>query len=244
LVITVEVPMSPNPVALPIFVGRLVSLGVFLSLVLVAPLAFAQERPSPIRLNNSQKASVHAGEVHVELVEGESVNRGVVVGIIQAPVSEVQPLVERCWEYGDWREALMDTSLIRRESSEVVICSGTAIVPFPARNRHGHFRVHNRTTTVGGVESFVSSFAYIEGSGNLEDMFGYWILQPYGANEEHTLLKHVLNVDIGGFLPGALVRWATRRTLPDTVIGIREQLNSRNGSGLSGPDYWRDHSYD
>jgi hypothetical protein len=210
----------------------LLSVGLVLLLSLVSSLAVADD-PPPLRLNGSQKAILHGGDVHVELHEGD-VNRGVVVGIIQAPLDEVRPLVERCWEYGDWRESLTDTSLVRRESSEVVICGGTAVVPFPARNRSGHFRVHNRTTTVGGVESFVSSFQYIEGSGNLEDMFGYWILQPYGPNGEHTLLKHELNVDIGGFLPGALVRWATRRTLPDTVMGIREQLNRP----------WRNFSYD
>lgn len=214
----------------------------FLSLLLASPV-MAGEEPERIRLTNGQKATIHAGDVHVELQEGE-INRGVVIGIVQAPMADVIPLVANCWEYGDWREALIDTKLERRVSDDVVICSGTAVVPFPARNRSGNFRVHNRHQRVGGIDSYVSSFKYIEGSGNMEDMFGYWILTPYGPNGEHTILKHVLNVDIGGFLPGALVRWATRRTLPDTVIGIREVLTKRNSTGASGPNYWIDHSYE
>ena len=225
--------------------GKLLSttLAGFLLLSFVAFPAFAGEEPERIRLTNTQQTILHSGDVHVELQQGD-INRGIVVGIIQAPVSDVMPLVGNCWEYGDWREALIDTKLERRISDEVVICSGTAVVPFPARNRSGHFRVHNRNETVGGIPSFVSSFKYIEGSGNMEDMFGYWIIQPYGPDGEHTLLKHVLNVDIGGFLPGALVRWATRATLPDTVFGIREVLNRRNGSNLSGPKFWQPYSYD
>lgn len=230
---------------IPPFRWRLLSTTflVLLAISLSASPLFAQEDPERILLTNSQRAKIHAGDVHVELQEGE-INRGVVIGIIQHPVADVIPLVANCWEYGNWREALIDTGLEGRESSDVVICSGTAVVPFPARNRSGHFRVHNRHETIGGINSYVSSFKYIEGSGNMEDMFGYWIIHPYGPNGEHTILKHVLNVDIGGFLPGALVRWATRRTLPDTVFGIREVLNRRNGTNLSGPRYWQNQSYD
>lgn len=205
--------------------------------------AFASETPEPIRLSSAEKNKLHTGEVHVELQEGD-INRGIVVGIIQAPVDDVIPLISRCWEYDDWRESLTDTALERRESEEVVICSGTAVVPFPARNRDGHFRVYNRHETIGGVDSFVSNFDYIEDSGSLEDMFGYWILHSYGPNDEHTLIKHVLNVDIGGFLPGFLVRWATRRILPDTIFGIRELLTKREGKSLSGPEFWQSYSYE
>lgn len=205
--------------------------------------AFASETPEPIRLSGPQRAKLHTGEVHVELQEGEN-NRGLVVGIIQAPVDDVIPLIARCWEYDNWREAIIDTGLERRESEEVVVCSGTAVVPFPARNRDGHFRVYNRQARVGGVDSFVSNFDYIEGSGSLEDMFGYWILHPYGPNDEHTLIKHVLNVDIGGFLPGFLVRWATRRILPDTIFGIREFLSKRDGKNLSSPEFWQSYRYE
>lgn len=220
-----------------------IALAFLVTLIFLAPSAFAQESPAPVRLTNSQLSDVHSGEVYVTLEEG-TVNRGVVIGIVQAPIADVIPLVERCWEYDAWRDNITDTTLERRISSEVVICGGTAVVPFPARNRHGHFRVYNRTTDIGGVESFVSSFNYVTGTGNLEDMFGYWLLHPYGPNGEHTMVKHVLNVDIGGWLPGALVRWATRRTLPDTVLGIRERLNNDNNGRLSAPLYWRNHNYD
>ncbi len=212
-----------------------------LTMLLVATAAGAQETPSQPSLSASDLAKVHAGEVVIEVDQGESLNRGVVVGIVQAPVNDVIPLVARCWEYGDWRDSLTDTSLKARPEDDVVICGGTAKTPFPARDRHGDFRVQNRVTDVGGFRSFVSTFQYVKDSGNMEDMFGYWVLRSYGPDGEHTMLKHVLNVDIGGWLPDTLVRWATRRTLPETVIGIRRQLAD---SSRSEPDFWVSHNYD
>lgn len=218
----------------------------FALLLTGASVAFAgsSEPVRPINLSDSQRARIERGEVLVTLQQNDDVNRGVATGIIQAPMSDVVPLVEECWKYGDWRDNIKDTSLVSRSSDERVVCAGTAKVPFPARDRDGHFNVHNHTRELGGVESFVSTFSYIEGSGNLGDMFGYWILQPYGPNNEHTLMRHVLNVDIGGWLPDFLVRWATRSTLPDMVVGARAYLNKKKSQNLPGPNFWREHSYE
>src|SRR5690554_2825677 len=211
-----------------------------------ASFAFAgsSEEVRPINLNDSQRTRIERGDVLVTLQQNDSVNRGVATGIIQAPMSDVVPLVEECWKYGDWRDNIKDTSLVSRSSNERVVCAGTAKVPFPARDRDGHFNVHNHTRTLGGVESFVSTFSYIDGSGNLGDMYGYWILQPYGPNDEHTLMRHVLNVDIGGWLPDFLVRWANSRILPDMVIGARQYLADRARTGVKGPSFWKNHSYE
>lgn len=219
----------------------ILSVGCLLALLLLSATAVANETPSQPDLSAAEWDKIHDGHVHVELEEDESVNRGVIIGIVQAQINDVIPYVARCWEYGDWRDSLTDTSLDGRPEENVVICGGTAKTPFPARDRDGQFRVHNRVTDVDGQRSFVSSFDYIEGSGNMEDMFGYWVLRSYGPDGEHTLVKHVLNVDIGGWLPDFLVTWATRRTLPETINGLRAQVA---GSERTEPDFWISHDYD
>lgn len=201
--------------------------------------ATAQETPSLPNLSDAQWEKIHSGEVYVDVNKSDSINRGVVVGIVQEEISEVTPLIARCWEYGNWRDNLTDTGFEGQTDRNNIVCSGTAKVPFPLRNRDGHFDVHNRTEDIEGTRSFVSSFDYIEGSGNMEDMFGYWVAFPYGADDEHTLIKHVLNVDIGGWVPGPVMRWATGRTLPNTILGIRTELDD----DLSEPPYWRNHDY-
>ena len=211
-----------------------------LAVLTLASQAIAGEEPALPDLSDSELAEVHNGEVHVELDKSSSINRGIVIGIIQDDINDVTPLIARCWEYGDWRDNLRDTGLEERRSDNNVVCSGTARVPFPGRNRHGHFDVHNQTTDVEGTRAYVSTFEYIDDSGNMEDMFGYWVAYPYGPDNEHTMLKHVLNVDIGGWLPDFLIRWATRRTLPNTVLGIRNQLDSSR----SEPLFWNDYDYE
>ena len=213
-------------------------------LVLATSTALAQEEPALPDLPNSEIRKIQQGEIYVDVEQGDDINRGVVVGIIQDPLDKVVPLIAECWEYASWRDNISNTRLVDPLNDEagVIICSGTAETPFPASDRDGHFRVHNRITEVDGQRSFVSTFHYIEDTGNLADMFGYWVAFPYGENEEHTMLKHVLNVDIGSWIPSFLIRWATRNTLPATIWGIRKQLDE-NGT-RSDPLYWVPHSYD
>ena len=232
-----EDPASEN--TSPRWIWTSLALFAGLAVLTVGSQAIAGEEPALPDLSDSELEQLHGGEVHVELDKSSSVNRGIVIGIIQDDINDVTPLIARCWEYGDWRDNLTDTGLEERRSDNNVVCSGTARVPFPGRNRDGHFDVHNQSTEVEGPRAYVSTFEYIEDSGNLEDMFGYWVAYPYGPDNEHTMLKHVLNVDIGGWLPDFLIRWATRRTLPNTVLGIRNHIDDSR----SEPLYWEDYDY-
>lgn len=217
-----------------------IALACAVSLLLMAPYALAGEEPAHADLTDSIKEKIHSGEIYVDVDQSEDVNRGVIIGIIQDPINEAVPYVARCWEYAPWRDNISDTKLERRIDDETIVCSGTAETPFPARDRDGHFRVHNRVTELDGQRAFISTFNYIEDTGNLEDMFGYWVLTPYGPNDEHTLLKHVLNVDLGSWIPGFLIRWATRNTLPATIWGIRKMIDDERPEPL----YWEDYDYE
>ncbi len=193
----------------------------------------------PLSLTPAQKRVLASGGVHVDVKKSGNANIGTVIGLVKAPVSEIAPLVADCGKYSDWRESLLNTSVVTRESSSVLVCKGTAKVPFPASNRNGHFRVENKNEKVGGVDSFTSVYGYIEGTGNLEDMFGYWLLQPFDGNPEYTVIKHILSVDIGGWIPDFLIRWATSRVLPDTIYGVRMYHAQIHGiKGLKKPTYW------
>ena len=205
----------------------------------VATTATAKEDPALPKLSDEQVRLIETGDIYVHVDQADDINRGIIIGIIQDPINDVVPYVARCWEYAPWRDNIRDTKLERHIDDETVVCSGVAETPFPARDRDGHFKVRNRITELEGERAFVSTFEYIEDSGNLEDMFGYWVLTPYGPNDEHTLLKHVLNVDIGGWIPGFLIRWATRNTLPATVWGIRMQIDDTRPQPL----YWEEFDY-
>ncbi len=225
--------------------ARLAALSfVAVALLLISSSAVASETPEMADLSDEQIAQIERGEIIIDVEQGESINRGVIVGIVQDPLRDVVPLVAQCWEYAAYRDVVENTRLEDRVEDEegVIVCSGTAKTPFPASDRHGHFRVHNRTEHLNGQRAFVSNFDYVKDSGNLEDMFGYWVLTPYGPNDEHTLLKHVLNVDIGGWIPSFLIRWATRRTLPGTVTSMRQYLDS-DGTRDEDRDFWEDYSY-
>lgn len=206
--------------------------------------AQAQEDPALPDLSSSEYDKLHQGEILVEVDQGDDINRGEVIGIVQDPIDKLVPLVAECWEYAAWRDNISNTRLEDRVEDQqgVIVCSGTAKTPFPASDRDGHFRVHNKRTTIDGEQTFVSTFEYLEDSGNLDDMYGYWVMIPYGDDDEHTLLKHILNVDLGSWIPSFLIRWATRSTLPATIWGIRKELDE-NGQ-RDEPLYWENYDYD
>ena len=193
----------------------------------------------PLKLSAAQKRVLASGGVHVNVKKSGDVNSGLVIGLVKGTVSEIAPIIAQCGKYSDWRDSILNTGVIKTESATVVVCKGTAKVPFPASNRDGHFRVENKDANVGGTDSFTSVYGYIENTGNLNDMYGYWLLQPFEGNPEFTVVKHILNVDIGGWLPDFLVRWATSRVLPDTIYGLRmRHAQLHKVKGLKKPTYW------
>lgn len=193
-----------------------------LTVALLPSGARAQEAVTPFALNESQRRQIQTDQVLVQVTAGR-INRGEAVGVVRAPIEEVWPIVEDCGKYDDWRDVIKDTAVLRRESASTVICKGTTILPFPAQNRHGHFRVKNVRTKIGGADAYLSTFHYLKGSGNVEEMYGYWLLQSWGAAGEHTIVKHVMNVDMGGFVPDFLVRWASNSIMPSMITGIRDR---------------------
>lgn len=199
--------------------------------------------PATPDLTEAERDKIHNGEVLVDVDQSDDINQGHIVGIVQNSIDEVTPLIARCWEYGDWREYVEDTRFERKYDDNNVVCSGTAKVPFPFSDREGSFDVYNRSEDVDGTRAFVSTFEYIPDTGNLEEMFGYWVVYPYGENDEHTLIKHQLNIDIGSWIPSRLIRWATGRTLPGTVTGIRKHLRDDVSAGDEDL-YWVDYDYE
>ncbi len=211
-----------------------------LFVLLTATIVEAKVEPSQPVITEEQTEKLRAGEYIIELEHEGNVVTGWMLALVQDPINEVVPLLARCWEYSRWQDNIVDTKLVERISDNSVVCSGKTLTPMPARDRHGHFQVEYDTKVVDGTRSFVYEYEYLEGTGNLEEVFGYWLLKPYGNNQEHTLAKHSFSVDLGSRIPTFLIRWVLNRNVPELAYTIRKHL----GEHRTEEPYWDEHDYD
>jgi len=107
---------------------------------------------------------------------------------------------------------------------EVELCHGITDMPWPMDDREWIVRARGGWTRIDGIDVILSCFTYVPGSGNLENIYGYWLLIPRGSDGSKTLVRHHLEVDLGTKLPSFLLKWSTESFLPVKVQGIRDRL--------------------
>lgn len=193
----------------------IVSRAAALCVCVVSSIALASEAPTQPTLSADEVAEIESGGIVVHTQRGD-INRGEVVGLVCAPFSELQAIVTDFNNLHVWYPDMLDSTVI-----SAGVGRGQTDMPWPISNRNWEIAVTRGTQTVGGIESWVATFDYIEGSGNLEEMYGYWMLRQY--NDECVMLRYVLNADLGIALPNSIVNWAASRMLPGIVEGLRER---------------------
>lgn len=161
------------------------------------------------------------GEITVEL-ERSDPPRAETLALIRAPMRELGEIIADFDHATEWAPALTEQTTVERDGDAYILQTTTAI-PWPIADRRFRTRATWEFTTVGGHEAFVNEFEYIEGSGNLDESFGYWLLIPYPDDPEYTYVKYVVHADPGIAVPPALVRWITRNALPDVIEALAER---------------------
>ena len=182
---------------------------------------WAQEAPEPPRLDDDDVAELMQGEVIRDLERGE-VFRGEVVGMIQAPVSELSAILLDYENLEEWSPAAYGVEILEQTGNEMLI-SGNTSLPWPIADRNWHLEVQHQNTQFDGQECFVNQWSYVHGSGNLDENYGYWLLCPYAADASYTVLRYVNHADPGIAIPNAVINWATRRALPDLIENLAER---------------------
>ncbi len=185
--------------------------------LLAALPAFAQETPTPI--SSSEYASAAAGEM---LVEGErgDLNRGEVIGWVNAPMDEVADIVRDIDNHEAWFPDTATSTLIST-TSNTSVSEGRTSVPL-VRDRYWRLNGRQESITFDGIACEVMHYEYDDSyeDGNMEALHGYWLLCPY---EGGTAVKYVINADLGIWLPNAIITWAQRRMLPGIITGLQER---------------------
>ena len=188
------------------------------SLVLAVSSAQANEVPTPI--SRTQFTAAAAGEVLIEAQRGTP-NRGQVIGFVAAPLADVVAIVIDTNTHSTWFPDTVESRTIERNGS-TGISSGVTHVPL-LRDRTWTITGNHSRPRYNGVQCDLVEYDYVADSGNMNDLFGYWLMCPEG---EGTVVKYVINADLGVWLPGAVVTWAQRRMLPGIISGLQARWTS------------------
>jgi hypothetical protein len=192
-----------------------------LLVMLTGSSALASEPVTPFRASEIERAA--AGEV---LVDGEAgdISRGVVIGLLNAPAEALVAILADVENHEHWFPDTNDTTLVSQDGDTATFSGETHIPILPNRRwtNRGTYSTHNFATGT----CHVFDYEYVEGSGNMDELFGYWLLCPYAEDPSKTMLKYVINADLGVPLPNSLLNWASRRMLPGVISGLQERYDA------------------
>ena len=204
--------------------GGLATPAAALAIVLaLAPVAAGAVARCP-DLAGSEDAIVEV-EVLLTLTEfpGSDAKEGCVVGYVPAAPEEVMAVLRDAGSYEEY--------MPRVKSSEVSIGQGGVVLnrqeldlPFPIGDRHFTIRLNEQRSEDG---AFRLGFTYVKGSGNVKDTRGHWLVEPWRGGSRVT---YVLWSDPGGAIPKWAINRASRRTLPDVVIALRDRVRAASES--------------
>ncbi len=182
----------------------------------------AAEDPTPIQLTSQQLADLERGEILVSVEQRGHLNRAEMYAVVDAPIGDVWEILENQDIVPEWNPEVKWINVVKELGDNKTHIKGVNNMPWPMRDRYWDMISGMGTIDLAGVHYRLSTWEYIKGSGNIEDSNGYWLGEPYKGQPNRTLLKYVLHADIGLWLPGFLVNWATKTVLPNSILGMRK----------------------
>jgi len=194
-------------------------LAILATLSVVTPHAIAYEPPAQPALTPEQMEEIRNGETVVRTRRGQ-VNRGEVIGFVCAPEDEIWSIITDFAHMTEWFPD-MGESIVISQGPDGNIGQGRTIMPWPVADRTWQTNVSAERRQVGRHDSYVATYSYVPGSGNMDELYGYWLVRQY--DEECSLVRYVVNADLGTRLPDAVITWAQRRLLPGVITGLRER---------------------
>ncbi len=207
---------------------KLVQKTAILALISVAPalaMAFdSRETVTLPQLSTAQQALLAAGKPAVSTKRAK-INRGELYAVINAEPGKVWQHIYNYNDVKTWYPDMLESKLISRNGNDAEL-AGKIDMPLVFEDRH--FKLEgNYTATptmVEGKAAYVGQFNYVKGSGNMKDMYGYWLVMENPNKKGTTLLKYVVNVDLGVWIPDFVLRWAQSRMFPGIVKGLEKKI--------------------
>lgn len=191
-----------------------------LSAVFCAAAAWAQPVDLPM-LTDDEKKKLDSGGVVVHDRKATD-NKGVsgeAIGIIDAPSSEVWPIVRDCEHFSQFLPSTKTSW--RKADGEDTICFDEISLPFPLTNLWAETKSVGRESPAG---HFKREWSFVKGT--YKRNTGAWTVVPWGPEGKQSLVVYMVDSDPALLVPEFILRAAQGGSLPQVFVGIRKRVTT------------------
>ncbi len=196
----------------------------FTTTLLLGLPALAQPTPVIPSLSQEQVDRLNSGEILVQMNGEVDPPIADAIGVIDATPEQVFAIVADFSRHTEWFDDLALAEVVGEEEGGIVVIHGITDTPWPMDDREWTNRTWGGPMEVDGVAAYISTWAYIEGSGNLENTEGYWLMIPWNEDGTKTLTRYYMILDLGTPMPDFLINWGAENMLPSRIQGIRDRF--------------------
>mgnify|MGYP001404786726 CR=1 FL=1 len=174
--------------------------------------------PTPVVLTAAERASLEAGK-HVERhTKGDSGGSGVAIQYIRASPEVIWQTILSYHRYKDWVKNVVKCSVYKREGDDLYVDMQTSVFGFKSR-------VFTKNV-IRKDEGYMAWTLDYDRKSDVNDLVGYWRVDPVDGLEGITKLEHSNSIQIKG-VPGFLVNYMTRDALSEGTAWVKREAEKR-----------------
>lgn len=183
---------------------------------------------SPVFAEWEKKSEKEGITVYTRPIEGSSFEEFRGVGIINAPMEDVNNILKDIPHMSDWLPNCLVSQVVEQIDSNHLIIYQILHMPFIFQDRdyvvEVEFRQHDDRTVWSMEAVNHSAVPAKDGLVRIENLSASWHLQPAGSEEEKTLVEYQVKVDPNGRAPAIMVNLVSVEIPYKTIQGLRDQV--------------------
>lgn len=190
------------------------------SWILSSGLALAQPVELPTLTAEERKTLESGGVViHDRKPTDDKGVSGEALGVIDAPTSEVWPVVRDCEHFSLFLPSTKSSA--RKMEGEDSICFDEISLPFPLANLWADTKSVARESPSG---HFKREWSFVRGT--YKRNRGSWTVVPWGEGGKRSLVVYLVDSDPAILVPEFILRAAQAGSLPQVFVGIRKRVTA------------------
>ena len=174
--------------------------------------------PAPVVLTAEERERLKRGK-HIERhTKSDQGGSGIAVQYINASPEIIWATILSYHRYTDWVKNVVGCSVYQKEGTTLYVDMETSLLGF-----------RNRVFTKNAVrkdQGYMSWTLDYDRKSDVNDLVGYWRVQPVEGMPGVTRLEHSNSISIRG-VPGFLVNYMTRDALSDGTAWVKREAERR-----------------